>query len=58
MTGLICDLLVRHLALPIMSPFLFAIPCLVISLIIISLYWTENHGDTQTPILQLYTQGG
>ena len=40
-----------------MSPFLFAIPCLIISFIIISIYWTENHGDTQTPILQLYSQG-
>jgi len=55
--GLICDLLVRHLSLPVMSPFLFAIPCLIISFIIISIYWTENHGDTQTPILQLYSQG-
>ena len=40
-----------------MSPFLFAIPCLIISFMIISIYWTENHGDTQTPILQLYSQG-
>ena len=56
--GLVCDLLVRHLGLPCVAPFLAAVPCLASALIIISLAWPENYGASSASVADMYTQGG
>ena len=56
--GLVCDLLVRHLGLPCVAPFLAAVPCLASALLIISLAWPENYGASSASVADMYTQGG
>ena len=53
--GLVSDLMVRQLDLPVLAPFLAAVPCLGLSCLVISL-WTENYGS-QAPVLSNYRQG-
>ena len=55
--GLVSDLLVRQLDLPVLAPFLAAIPCLGLSCLLMSWLWTENYGS-QAPVLTNYRQGG
>ena len=54
--GLVSDLMVRQLHLPVLAPFLAAIPCLALSCLIMSSLWTENYGS-QAPVLTNYRQG-
>ena len=53
--GLVSDLMVRQLDLPVLAPFLAAVPCLCLSCLVMSL-WTENYGS-QAPVLSNYSQG-
>ena len=53
--GLVSDLMVRQLHLPVLAPFLAAVPCLGLSCLVMSL-WTENYGS-QAPVLSNYRQG-
>ena len=54
--GLVSDLMVRQLELPVLAPFLAAIPCLGLSCLLMSGLWTENYGS-QAPVLSNYRQG-
>ena len=54
--GLVADLMVRQLSLPVLAPFLAAIPCLATSLLIMSCLWPENYGS-QAPVLSNYAEG-
>ena len=54
--GLVSDLLVRQLDLPVLAPFLAAVPCLALSCLIMSSLWPENYGS-QEPVLTNYRQG-
>ena len=53
--GLVSDLMVRQLDLPVLAPFLAAIPCLGLSCLVMS-FWSENYGS-QAPVLTNYRQG-
>ena len=55
--GLVSDLMVRQLDLPVLAPFLAAIPCLGLSCLLMSWLWSENYGS-QAPVLTNYRQGG
>jgi len=54
--GLISDILVQGLGLGPLSPFLAAIPCLLLGLLLISVLWTENYGSDR-PVMELYREG-
>ena len=54
--GLVADFMVRDMSLPVLAPFLAAIPCLLASLLIMSCLWSENYGS-QAPVLSNYAQG-
>ena len=53
--GLVSDLMVRQLDLPVLAPFLAAIPCLGLSCLVMT-FWCENYGS-QAPLLSNYRQG-
>ena len=57
LAGLVCHLLVSTLSLPVLSPFIAAVPCLLSSLAVISFTWTENYGEGSTSLLATYKQG-
>jgi len=54
--GLFSDFLVQGLSLGPLAPFIVAVPCLGVGLVIISCTWTENYG-TNTSVLETYKEG-
>ena len=55
--GLLCDLLVRQASLPVVAPFLTAVPCLAAALIVITRSWPENYGNSGDSLLTMYREG-
>ena len=55
--GLLCDLLVRQASLPVVAPFLTALPCLGAALLVITAHWPENFGNSSDSLLKMYKEG-
>lgn len=55
--GLLCDLMVRQASLPVLAPFLAAVPCLAAALLVITSHWPENFGNSGHSLLQMYKEG-
>ena len=55
--GLLCDLLVRQASLPVVAPFLTAVPCLAAALLVITRSWPENFGNSGDSLLTMYREG-
>jgi len=56
-SGLFADFLVRDLAMPPTAPFMAATPPLVLSILVIGIFWRENYGDKNKNLFEMYKQG-
>jgi len=55
--GIFADFLVRDLDLAPTAPFLAALPPLILSFVIIGVFWRENFGDKSKNLVQTYQKG-
>ena len=49
--------MVRQASLPVVAPFLTAVPCLAAALLVITIRWPENLGNTGDSLVTMYTEG-
>ena len=49
--------MVRQASLPVLAPFLAAVPCLAAALLVITSHWPENFGNSGDSLLQMYKEG-